>query len=317
VAFLLPLLKVVDPSVRKVQAIILAPSRELVTQIGLVGEALFKDTDINVMSIIGGANVRNQIKRLRDTRPQILVATPGRLAELVFKLEKLRLGMVRAVIVDEIDNLLNEPFVGEIQTIIEATPLFNRISSRRPTEQSGTFGNLEEDDLDYFEDEDDDSNYEDDFVVDTLDEEGLDEMLDIDDVSEQVERIDGAGTSPAPTTAKGYLSRLVCLASATGNEPGVKAFADQFLAPGWQTVAVESASMLPSTITHGLISAPRIKALELLKKFLNAKPAVKSALIFVNDPYRVEIICQKLLEMGMIAAPLHGESSKEDRKVCN
>ena len=55
----------------------------------------------------------------------------------------------------------------------------------------------------------------------------------------------------------------------------------------------------------------------MLKKFLKAKPEVASALIFVNDPHRVEIIYEKLLEMGFIAAPLHGESSKDDRKVRN
>lgn len=55
----------------------------------------------------------------------------------------------------------------------------------------------------------------------------------------------------------------------------------------------------------------------MLKKFLKAKPEVVSALIFVNDPHRVEIIYEKLLEMGFIAAPLHGESSKDDRKVRN
>jgi superfamily II DNA/RNA helicase len=53
----------------------------------------------------------------------------------------------------------------------------------------------------------------------------------------------------------------------------------------------------------------------MLKKFLNAKPEVKSALIFVNDPHRVEIVYEKLLEMGFIAAPLHGDTSKDDRKV--
>jgi superfamily II DNA/RNA helicase len=58
-----------------------------------------------------------------------------------------------------------------------------------------------------------------------------------------------------------------------------------------------------------------MRALEMLKKFLKAKPEVVSALIFVNDPHRVEIIYEKLLEMGFIAAPLHGESSKDDRKV--
>jgi len=87
---------------------------------------LFKNTGIKVLAIIGGANVKNQIKRLRDDKPQLVVATPGRLAEIVFGLQKLKLSMVNAVVVDEVDNMLEEPFLGELQTIIEATPVFNR-----------------------------------------------------------------------------------------------------------------------------------------------------------------------------------------------
>ncbi len=66
-----------------------------------------------------------------------------------------------------------------------------------------------------------------------------------------------------------------------------------------------------------MISCPRIKAFELLKKCINAQPMIEKALIFVNDPHRVKIVTEKLLEMGIIAAPLHGESSKDDRKVYN
>lgn len=100
-------------------------------------------------SLPGGANVRNQIKRLRDQKPQIIVATPGRLAELVFQLRKLRLGMVRAIVIDEVDSMLKEPFIGEILTIIEATAMFKRDSrnSERVNEQklieereNGSFG---------------------------------------------------------------------------------------------------------------------------------------------------------------------------------
>ena len=43
---------------------------------------------------------------------------------------------------------------------------------------------------------------------------------------------------------------------------------------------------------------------------------VVSAIIFVNDPHRVDIVCQQLLEMNLVAAPLSGDSSKDDRKVC-
>ncbi len=195
------------------------------------------------------------------------MATPGRLAEIIFRLEKLRLGNVKSVIIDEVDNMLNEPYIGEIGTILQATPLFKRrmndVSSDPEITDSG---------------EDDD--------------------------------VDDAEETSKSDSAKGF----VCLASATCNNPDVAAFADKYLSTDWSRVTVDPTVMLPTTITHGLISSPRVKALELLRKFLLAKPTVKSALIFVNDPYRVELICEKLLEMGMIAAPLHGDTSKDDRK---
>ena len=275
-AYLLPLLEVIDPASKRVQALIFAPSRELVTQIGLVASALFAGTDINVVSIIGGANIKGQINRLRDDKPQIIISTPGRLAEIVFSYEKLRLGQVRAVIIDEIDNLLKEAFIDSLQVLLEATPIFRR---QRNTVSAPSIRNAEVFDEDEGE-----------FV----------------DITSEVE-----DDAPALTEQS---RRMVCFASATSIDPAVDAFADKYLGNSWKRVSVESSSMLPSTITHGIISAPRIKALEMLRKFLIAKPAVKSGLIFVNDPHRVEIVCEKLLEMGMIAAPLHGETSKDDRK---
>ena len=300
-AFLLPLLNTVDRTKRKVQAIVMAPSRELVTQIGAVGDELFKGTGINVLSLIGGANVRNQIKRLREQKPQIIIATPGRLAELVFQLRKLRLGMVRAVIVDEVDSMLREPFVGELQTIFEATPLFSRRSPelgdgiRQPAFPSRMLTTSSDSDVESILDED----------------EGEEESFDDDEDVDEEPDTDTEGEDDDDSTLN---KRLVCLASATSTDPNVKLFAERYCSPNWARVAVPSASMLPSGITHGLISTPRMRALEMLKRFLKAKPAVVSALIFVNDPHRVEIIYEQLLEMGFIAAPLHGESSKDDRK---
>lgn len=276
-AFLLPLIKTVSSDVNKVQALILAPSRELVMQIAEVGTALFKDTDFKIEPIIGGANVKGQVQRLRDHRPQILVATPGRLAELVFRLRKLRLGMVRAVVVDEVDNMLEDVYSGEVAALLESTPLFKRAavrnSSARAEEREG---------------EDD----------------GEEEVND-----EQEQEQD-----------HGHNRRMVCLVSATANLELVQGFADRFCrdsVTGESTlvpVQVERASQLPRSITHGLISTPRMRALESLKRFLNSKPTVEKALIFVNEPRRVEIIANQLLEMGYISAPLHGETSKEDRK---
>ena len=79
-------------------------------------------------------------------------------------------------------------------------------------------------------------------------------------------------------------------------------------------VKVDEASQLSQSITHGLISTPRMRALESLKRCLNSKPTVEKALISVNEPRRVYVIADQLLEMWYISAPLHGETSKEDRK---
>ncbi len=91
-AFLLPLIRTVDPSKRKVsfyiptitifivlvskislkiQAIVLASSRELVSQIGMVADKLFEGAGIISQTIIGGANVLNQIKKMKSDRPQV------------------------------------------------------------------------------------------------------------------------------------------------------------------------------------------------------------------------------------------------------
>ena len=295
-AFLLPLLNTIDKSKRKVQAIILAPSRELVTQIGSIGEKLFDGSGINVLALIGGANVRNQVKRLRDTKPQIIVATPGRLAELVFQLRKLRLGMVRAIVIDEVDSMLREPFVGELQTIFEATPLFSRRQSNESPSSPSQF--TRNSDSQFGDDSDMESMMDTD--DDTVEDDDEDEEEDEDEINDE-------GSAQLN-------KRLICLASATTSDPNVKSFAERYCSPNWTRVAVASASMLPPGITHGLISTPRMRALDMLKRFLKAKPAVVSALIFVNDPHRVEIIYEQLLDMGFIAAPLHGESSKDDRK---
>eukprot|EP01042_Synura_sphagnicola_P001755 gene1755-2058_t len=112
---------------------------------------------------------------------------------------------------------------------------------------------------------------------------------------------------------------MVCLASATSDAPAVTAFAEQYCTrdadpSGYVRVEVPSAAKLPASITHALVSVPRVKALGTLKRILMSKPTVECALVFVNDPHRVEVICEQLQEQGLVAAPLHGESSKDDRK---
>jgi ATP-dependent RNA helicase DeaD len=270
--YLLPLLNIIDINRRKVQAIVLAPSRELVTQIGKVAQTVFDGTGISVVTLIGGANMKNQIQQIRDKRPQIVVATPGRLAEVVFKYEKLKLGNVRAMILDEADNLLQDVFIDELRTLIEATPCIKRQQQFLSQSSSNNNDDMEED---------------------------------------EEQAIDGNESSITKPN-----KFILCLASATAkNNLIVQEFADQYCGKyNWETVAVPLAGMLPAAVTHGLISAPRIKGLEILRKLLNSQPEVQRALIFVNDPHRVQVVYEQLLEKGIVCAPLTGESSKDDRK---
>jgi superfamily II DNA/RNA helicase len=166
--------------------------------------------------------VRNQIKRLRDQKPQIIVATPGRLAELVFQLRKLKLGMVRALVIDEVDSMLKEPFIGELLTIIEATAMFKKdfnaddVSSRRVKTQGsdGVFGYMGGDV------DDNDERYNDDDGDIDLDAMG-DEDEEVD--SEEEEEVEEEGEGEGDEEVAPHLNkRLVCLASATVNDPAVK-----------------------------------------------------------------------------------------------
>lgn len=306
-AFLLPLLQRLQTSSTSVQAIVLAPSRELVLQIHKVAQLLFADTVYRSVALIGGANPQLQRTQLRDVRPQVIIATPGRLAEMAFKYEKLRLSNVRTIVIDEVDHLLQDIFVDEVRTIVEATPLMR---SHRSAQSSSRGRNRVETEEEYV-----DRN------------QLLAEIAaDPEDVADRdIDAYDTSGSNSQQGLSKRQ-NTLMVLASATAqSDERVKTFLQQYIHadtvgmslknPGWQVAAIAQASLLPRRVTHGLISVPRVKALEMLRKLLRStSPAVQRAFIFVNDPHRVEIITNKLFEMGIIAAPLHGMASKDDRK---
>lgn len=120
-AFGLPLLTKIDPANPKIQALVLAPTRELAKQIG---KALFKYTKFCPEKIFievagGGDKIDGQVARLR--RPtHIVVATPGRLFDLL-KLGALRLDSVRYLVLDEADEMLSMGFRKEAVEIVKLT----------------------------------------------------------------------------------------------------------------------------------------------------------------------------------------------------
>jgi len=127
-AFGLPLLTKIDPANPKVQALVLAPTRELAKQIGkaLFQYTKFSQTKIFVEVTGGGDKIGEQVARLK--RPtHIVVATPGRLFDLL-KLGALRLDSVRHLVLDEADEMLSMGFREEVVRVAEMTK-----SSRRAT----------------------------------------------------------------------------------------------------------------------------------------------------------------------------------------
>lgn len=104
-AFVLPILHLVDGSKKQTQALIMAPSQELGIQITDVIREWVAGTNITVAPLIGGANIKRQIERLKK-KPTIVVGTPGRLAELIQN-KKLKMFDIKHIVLDEGDVLLS------------------------------------------------------------------------------------------------------------------------------------------------------------------------------------------------------------------
>jgi ATP-dependent RNA helicase DeaD len=120
-AFGLPLLHIIDAAARHPQALVICPTRELCMQI--VSELeLFKKymTSIHVLAVYGGSSIGMQIRDLKRG-VQIVVATPGRLIDLIER-KAINLEQIKYVVLDEADEMLNMGFQDDIEFILQNTP---------------------------------------------------------------------------------------------------------------------------------------------------------------------------------------------------
>ena len=124
-AFGLPVLNMIDPTRKQVQALVLSPTRELCIQIANDLKGYSKNMrGMRIVPVYGGEDVRTQLRQL-DTAPQIIVATPGRLIDLIER-GKIELGAIDFLVLDEADEMLNMGFKEDIETILERTPATRR-----------------------------------------------------------------------------------------------------------------------------------------------------------------------------------------------
>ena len=117
-AFGIPMIEHIDPSLKEVQGLILAPTRELALQIGDELRSLLSFyQDIRVAVLYGGAGIGGQIKQL-EKKPQIVVATPGRLMDH-YNRKTVRLDKIQTVVLDEADRMLDMGFFKDVTRIID------------------------------------------------------------------------------------------------------------------------------------------------------------------------------------------------------
>ncbi len=119
-AFALPLVEKVEPDVRGVQGLVLAPTRELAVQ---VAEAVHKygaRRGISVLAVYGGQAIDRQFRELRRG-VNVVVGTPGRILDHIRR-GTLQLGAVRYLVLDEADEMLDMGFIEDIDAILEETP---------------------------------------------------------------------------------------------------------------------------------------------------------------------------------------------------
>lgn len=120
-AFALPIIEKIDPEASHVQALIVAPTRELALQITTeIEKLLVHIDDIHVLAIYGGQDVAQQMRKLKGST-HIVVATPGRLLDHVRR-ETIELSKVSMLVLDEADQMLHFGFLPEMEEIMEQTP---------------------------------------------------------------------------------------------------------------------------------------------------------------------------------------------------
>jgi len=120
-AFVLPLLEKLDFKNPALQALILAPTRELANQIHEEIQKLSAFESIRSMSVYGGTSTGLQIKDLKAKKPQIVVGTPGRVTDLIER-GVLKFEHTKFVILDEADEMLDMGFFDDVIDIIAKVP---------------------------------------------------------------------------------------------------------------------------------------------------------------------------------------------------
>ena len=119
-AFGIPLAETLDPGERRVQSVVLTPTRELAVQVSEELRSLCRYRGLRVVTVYGGQSINRQLEALQRGA-HIVVGTPGRLLDHLGR-RTLRLDRVRTAVLDEADEMLDIGFADDIERILHVTP---------------------------------------------------------------------------------------------------------------------------------------------------------------------------------------------------
>jgi ATP-dependent RNA helicase DeaD len=125
-AFGIPMVERVDPKNKKVQGLVLAPTRELAIQVAERISRFSKYTKLKILPVYGGESINKQIRAL-DRGVHIVVGTPGRIIDHL-KRGTLNLSSTKVVVLDEADRMLDMGFIDDINYILSKVPADRQLS---------------------------------------------------------------------------------------------------------------------------------------------------------------------------------------------
>lgn len=120
--FAISILQSIDTNDKNVQALVLAPTRELANQIIKVITALGDYMDVACYACIGGTNVRAEIKSLKENGYQVIIGTPGRVLDMIANRRAIDTSKIKMFVLDEADEMLSKGFKDGIYDIFRELP---------------------------------------------------------------------------------------------------------------------------------------------------------------------------------------------------
>lgn len=118
-AFSIPMVEFIEPDNKAIQAVVITPTRELANQITDVVNSLGAEDGLKVLPVYGGRSINPQITALKRGGIHILVATPGRLVDLIRR-KAVHLDKVVYAVVDEADEMLDSGFAKDVEFILKS-----------------------------------------------------------------------------------------------------------------------------------------------------------------------------------------------------